>query len=147
MYVCVHAINEVLSPKNCKNIQKLRACDSNSGSGESSDSESEKERGCGGEVHLRLSNLQALSVRGLAADHSVFASNGSDAKRIKALLKTDSSCECGCCSHVPFKVIYPVIKAFWTLPKESQDSLLWSLQCAQGRKRSWYIEGLSNRCA
>ena len=92
-----------------------------------------------GTVDLKISSIHSLNCRGATADQSTFAQNGGDAQRIKKLLQSPP-CECKC--KLEFKVLYQCCRAFWSLPKESQDALLWSLQVEAGRRnKSWSIEG------
>ena len=112
--------------KHCSEQNKLR---SESGSADSPRKTST--------VDLQLVSLQSLQHLGGSGDASSFAKHGLDRKRIRATLK-DPPCTCGC--SVPEKVLLKTCQAFWSLPKESQDAVLWSLQCETGRK-IWKIEG------
>ena len=90
-------------------------------------------------VDLRLTAIQSMHGLQEEGDQSTFAENGMDPKRIKNVLKS-SSCDCGNECTLPYKVLLKTCQTFWGLPKECQDSLLWSLQSATGRK-TWKIEG------
>ena len=92
-----------------------------------------------GGVDMKLSILQSLHARDETMDGSCYATNGKDSRRLKDLLRSPP-CECQC--RVEFKVLRETCKAFWALPKESQDALLWSLQSGSGsRRKTWAIEG------
>lgn len=91
------------------------------------------------EVSLQLATLQSYTQLGeTQLDESQFAANGLSPDRIRALLR-DPPCECQC--RLPFKTILQICKVFWSLSKEAQDAVLWSLQCSSGRKTKWLIEG------
>lgn len=67
-----------------------------------------------------------------------YAKNGASSSRLRRLLQ-HPPCSCGC--TLPFNVLRKCCQSFWSLPKQLQDSVLWSLQCESGRK-TWSIEGL-----
>lgn len=91
------------------------------------------------EVNLKLSTLVALHTLGENADQSDYAVNGRDPTRITAALKSPP-CECGC--RLPKNILKQICDSFWTLPKASQDAMLWSLQSEKGpSRRTWSIEG------
>lgn len=91
------------------------------------------------EVALKMSALQSLHAKGENGDTSTYALNGTDKSRLKNLLNSPS-CPCKC--SMPYKVIASVCASFWSLPKEHQDALLWSVQCESGRGKSKFsIEG------
>ena len=116
------------------------------GSSGSSSSSSNDEAGVGskltqstGEADMKLSVLQSLHARDETMDRSCYARNGKNSKRLKELLRSPP-CECEC--RVEFNLLRETCKAFWALPKESQDALLWSLQSGSGsRRKKWSIEG------
>lgn len=109
------------------------------GSDEDSDSEV---GGSGGvrEVDLRLSTLQSLHAKGETINKSTYSLSGAKKSRIKELLQ-NPCCPCKC--NAPLKVLCEVCRVFWSLPKESQDAILWSLQQSEnGSGRSkFFIEG------
>ena len=106
--------------------------DSRSDSDESTDY-----AGASSEVGLKLSNLESYHAAG-DEDKSQYAENGANPKRIRQLL-ANPPCDCQC--TLPFGVLYRTCQTFWSLPKVSQDSILWSLQGGSGRKATWSIEG------
>ena len=90
-------------------------------------------------MDLRLTTLHSLHALNESPDQSTFAAHGADLDRISALSKSPP-CECGC--RVPLKILQKTCESFWSLPKASQDSLLWSLQAEEGSsRRTWSIEG------
>lgn len=93
------------------------------------------------EVALTLAHLQSLHHCTESQDTSSYADNGTDPKRLKELLKEPPCNNCQIPCRVPLKVLVATCRAFWGLAKEMQDSLLWSLQCSNGRKTKWSIEG------
>ena len=93
---------------------------------------------------FNLRRLEALHGDDTAeTEHSSYAQNGMDQKRIKHALK-HPGCSCGC--SMPFKLLVQICCSFWTLSKGIQDSLLWTLQTELSRKRKvkWRIEGFLN---
>ena len=93
-------------------------------------------------MDLRLSALNSLHSMSELTDQSVFSSHGLDPDRIKTALK-QPPCDCKC--SIPASVLTKACKGFWTLPKQAQDALLWSLQAEAGTSRKkWYIEGLKS---
>lgn len=90
------------------------------------------------EINLNLAHLQSLHQFGEARHQSTFAVNGASTRRMKAVL-ANPPCNCGC--TVPFQQLKKVCTTFWSLPKEAQDALLWSLQSRAGPGSSWHIEG------
>lgn len=72
--------------------------------------------------------------------NSSFAINGMDVHRIRDLVR-NPPWQCGC--EVDLKSVIKVCKAFWSLDKERQDSILWSLQSHAKPGSSWFIEGPS----
>ena len=108
------------------------------GSGSDSSSDSDARRGTG-EVSLKLAALESLHNRADSVELSTYALNGTDVDRLKGLL-SDPICPCKC--TLPLKIVSKICGSFWTLPKENQDALLWSLQCESGRSRKKFsIEG------
>ena len=92
-----------------------------------------------GKVDLKISALYSMHSRDETTDESLYAKNGMDAQRLKSLLRSPP-CTCKC--RVDFKTIWSVCKAFWALPKQSQDAVLWSIQSEAGnRRKTWAIEG------
>ena len=90
-------------------------------------------------VDLRVGAIDALHSLTEASDQSVFAVHALDPARITALLKTPP-CDCGC--RLPADILKKTCRSFWSLPKQSQDALLWNLQVGSGSsKRKWMIEG------
>lgn len=109
-----------------------------------SDSESlTPDRHCGSRVvDLKLSSLASLHALNESSDHSKFAAHGMDPGRIASVLRTPP-CPRNC--KLPTSVLARACKGFWTLPKASQDALLWSLQSESSASRKmWCIEGLVN---
>ena len=118
--------------------------DSDGGSVAASDGGSFSDEGSSSEglavskVDLKLCHLYSLHSLDEVQDSSTFASHGVSRARIREVL--EDPCPCNC--RVPGKVVYDVCKAFWSLPKASQDSCLWSLQAGcPGNKKKWSIEG------
>lgn len=109
-------------------------------SGQDSDEECIGWVGESSEVNLKICTLESFhqhNQRNHETDH--YARNGADPQRIRRLLQRPP-CSCGC--HMPFPVLRRCCESFWSLPKVSQDAVLWSLQCGSGRKTTWAIEGL-----
>lgn len=95
-----------------------------------------------GEISMTLNHLQSLHQLDCQGDTSSFAEHGMNLKRLKELSK-QPPCECGC--RVPFKVLKDICQTFWSLPKESQDAFLWTIQSSTGRrKNTWSIQGLTS---
>lgn len=94
------------------------------------------------QLDLSLWRLQSLHASGDGTSEkiTVYAQNGMSTTRIKTALKAPV-CDCRCA--VPAKLLANICKAFWNLRKETQDSLLWTLQMESGRgsKRTWSIGG------
>ena len=90
-------------------------------------------------ICLDLGDLQSLHSLGEEVDVSKYAENGMSQTRLKALMK-DPPCSCGC--TVPYLALKKVCQAFWSLKKERQDAVLWSLQSRAGPGSTWHIEGL-----
>lgn len=89
-------------------------------------------------VDMKLVALQSFHQLGTSGDTSSFAKHGADPKRIRAVLRKPP-CDCKC--SLPSSVLIQTCRTFWSLPKTSQDAVLWSLQSETGRK-TWKIEGL-----
>ena len=89
---------------------------------------------------MRLEAMHASSGGFKQSNVSKYAQSGMSQARIRAVLASPG-CECGC--QMPSKLLIRVCKAFWLLPKQSQDALLWSIQLEGGRasKRTWSIAG------
>ena len=91
------------------------------------------------EVNLKLSMLESFHQHHDAdGPRDFYAKNGASSSRLRRLLQ-HPPCSCGC--TLPFNVLRKCCQSFWSLPKQLQDSVLWSLQCGSGRK-TWSIEGL-----
>ncbi|CAL1156707.1 unnamed protein product [Cladocopium goreaui] len=73
-------------------------------------------------VDLRVGAIDALHSLTEASDQSVFAVHALDPARITALLKAPP-CDCGC--RLPADILKKTCRSFWSLPKQSQDALLW----------------------
>ena len=86
------------------------------------------------EVDLTLKRLESLHSSGSVPkkDLSDYAKHGISSKRIKSAV-LEPRCECMC--KMPVKILYHLCVAFWTLTKQSQDSLLWSLQNETGNHK------------
>ena len=107
--------------------------------GEASDSSSAGSDRCPG-VNLteeRLLSLQ-LTNAGLEARLSTYAKHGKSKRRIKQAIRRPV-CSCGC--KLPVAVLVRLCAAFWALTKPTQDSLLWSLQCGNAKKKRWHLQG------
>lgn len=74
-------------------------------------------------------------------DESSFSQNGMDPARLKQLLK-NGPCNCKSQCSVPYKLLLKICQCFWSLPKENQDALLWSMQAGGSRRTRWSIEGV-----
>ena len=92
------------------------------------------------QVDLRLQNIESFHTLQENVPLSSYATNGMSTKRIKKLLQTPC-CECQC--RVSYKPLVRLCKGFWSLPKENQDGILWSLQSAAGPGSEWFIEGVA----
>ena len=91
-------------------------------------------------MNLKLSTLESFHQHRDADGHQDFyAKNGTSKGRLRRLLE-HPPCSCGC--KLPFSTLRKCCQSFWSLPKHLQDSVLWSLQCESGRKKTWAIEGL-----
>ena len=106
-----------------------------------------------------LMNQLAMMDDGEAKDESLYAEKGKSKERIQAVLNT-RCCKKSCKRNLPLRLVMNMVMLFWSLPKASQDCLLWSMQQAGGaalddgsdsdssgseaqRKISWSIEGRS----
>ena len=90
-------------------------------------------------MNLKLSMLESFHQHHDAdGPRDFYAKNGASSSRLRRLLQ-HPPCSCGC--TLPFNVLRKCCQSFWSLPKQLQDSVLWSLQCESGRK-TWSIEGL-----
>ena len=89
-------------------------------------------------THERVVSLQKNPRR----VKSIYAKKGSSMTRMKAALESPV-CNCGC--TVPLKVLVRLCVAFWSLLKQTQDSLLWFIQHESGkrRKNTWHLQGLT----
>ena len=90
-------------------------------------------------IDMTLQTLHSLHALNESNDGSIYAQHGANTDRIKELL-ADPVCPCKC--QVPFKVLHKVCRSFWSLPKQSQDALLWTIQSSGSRRSTWQIEGL-----
>ena len=94
-------------------------------------------------IDLTLQRLQSLHAMGSVSkkDLTEYAKKGISASRVKSAI-LEPRCNCMC--KMPIKVLYHLCVAFWTLTKQSQDSLLWSIQHEAGghRRKRWYMAGL-----
>ena len=89
-------------------------------------------------MNLKLSMLESFHQHHDADGlRDSYAKNGASSSRLRRLLQ-HPPCSCGC--TLPCKVLRKCCQSFWSLPKQLQDSVLWSLQCESGRK-TWSIEG------
>ena len=91
----------------------------------SSSSESSREK-----VEAQPSGLlftQLSLMDGGDSDESVYASQGKNPDRVKAALK-EPCCKLNCKKRLRFNLVLKMVILFWSLPKASQDCLLWSMQ-------------------
>lgn len=94
--------------------------------------------------HIDLSLLRLQSLHATCNHDDVketkYAQHGYSKQRIKRAL-SQNVCECGC--KVPAKLLMSLCRTFWSLPKTSQDALLWSLQLetSSSSKRTWSLGG------
>ena len=101
----------------------------------------------------------AMMDDGDARDDSSYAETGKSKERIQSVLNT-GCCKKKCKRNLPLRLVMNMVILFWSLPKGSQDCLLWSMQQAGGAaiddgsdsesagseaqtKISWSIEGRS----
>lgn len=106
---------------------------------ESDASEScEEEDGNGNWVSLELRHLESLFDLNDSPNESTIAMNGRNPRRLKTLL-AHPPCACQC--RVPFGILTKICSSFWSLRKESQDAVLWSLQSRTRAGTAWHIEG------
>ena len=93
-------------------------------------------------IDMDLNRLQSLhaTATNLGEKESKYCQHGCSLKRIRAVLDRPS-CQCKC--RAPAKTVIALCKAFWLLPKRTQDALLWSLQreARKASKRRWSIGG------
>ena len=93
-------------------------------------------------VDLSLLRLQSLHATCSHDDvkETKYAQQGYSKERIKQVL-SQNICDCGC--KVPPKLLMSLCRTFWSLPKASQDALLWSLQLetSSSSKRTWSLGG------
>ena len=109
-------------------------------SGQDSDSECIGWVGESSEINLKLCTLESFHQHNQRnGELGQYARNGADPQRIRRLLHSPP-CSCGC--QMPFPILRRCCESFWSLPKTSQDAVLWALQCDSGRKNTWAIEGL-----
>lgn len=92
-------------------------------------------------------------------DESYFAKQGKNPSRVKEVLKHHQCCKGNCKRLLPFKLVMHMVTIFWSMPKASQDCVLWAMQ-QRGAKEfdpndsssssssrhhiSWSIEGLES---
>ena len=111
---------------------------------------------------LLWSQLVAMNEGQLDGDNSVFAKQATDKKRIKQVLR-EPCCKKNCKRALAWKLVLRMVVYFWSMPKVSQDNVLWSIQQKAGstgddgngsesesdaskssgkHKISWSIEGM-----
>jgi hypothetical protein len=104
-----------------------------------SSSESESDDGEGyGSVDLTHERIMSLQ-RKLDRKSSTYAKTGGSTKRMRNALG-NPICSCAC--RLPLKLLVRICLAFWSLVKQEQDSLLWSLQNEHGKNKTrWHLQG------
>ena len=60
-------------------------------------------------------------------DDGCYAANGKDPARVKAALRT-SCCKSKCKKHLSLRGLLVLVSSFWSLTKNAQDAVLWSMQ-------------------
>lgn len=94
-----------------------------------------------GHVSLTVSRLESMhALHSIAVDDLCqTAQHGMSKKRVLSVLR-HNVCSCGC--KMPARDLYQICRAFWQLPKTSQDAALWSIQAECSQKRcQWSLEG------
>ena len=76
---------------------------------------------------LVFSQLAAMTDMELDENQSVYAQKAKDPKRVKRVLQ-EPCCRAKCKKGLNFKLVLKMITIFWSLPKASQDCILWSIQ-------------------
>ena len=109
---------------------------------------------------LALSQLFLMDDGGGEKDESCYAQSGKNPSRVREVLK-QPCCKNNCKRKLPFKLLMHMITIFWSMPKASQDCVLWSMQqggvdfkysnddtesesssSSSRQQTSWSIEGL-----
>ena len=105
---------------------------------------------------LALSQLYMMDDGKAGEDESHFAQQGKNPSRVKEVLK-HQCCKGNCKRLLPFKLVMNMVTIFWSMPKASQDCVLWAMQqrgakefdpndssssSSSGHQISWSLEGL-----
>lgn len=142
--------------------RRLRSSSSSSSTSSSGPSISKAGAQPAGLLLSQLALIDDGDSRGSQKDLSVYAQKGQDPNRVREALH-QGCCTSNCKRGLHFRLVMNMVCLFWSLPKVSQDSLLWSMQqCAQHvasdassddesdsansvqrYKISWSLEGLS----
>ena len=73
----------------------------------------------------RLQSLHAGKTKKKNPKHDKYARRALCPDRVRRVLQ-DPGCDCAC--RISGQVLVPLLRAFWHLPKDTQDALLWALQ-------------------
>lgn len=93
----------------------------------SSGSESEDATRISSGPGLALSQLYMMTGEDGGEDKSSYAKSGKDPARIKNVLK-QPCCQSRCKRILPVRLILHMVTFFWSMPKGSQDCVLWAMQ-------------------
>ena len=135
--------NQILLPMDDQSWIQPRYGVSDETSSLSDGSECDLDLGASRDINFTLNRLESLHSLSFGEPgdegQSQFASNGMCKKRIKEAVK-NPGCQCKC--KVPFSVLVKICVSFWSLCKQAQDALLWTLQSeGSHRQKNWHIEG------
>ncbi len=76
---------------------------------------------------LALSQLYMMNGEDGGEDQSSYSKSGKNPVRIKNALK-QPCCKSGCKRILPFRLVLHMVTYFWSMPKASQDCVLWAMQ-------------------
>lgn len=93
----------------------------------SSGSESEDATRVSSGPGLALSQLYMMTGEDGGEDKSSYAKSGKDPVRIKNALK-QPCCQSRCKRLLPVRLVMHMVAFFWSMPKGSQDCVLWAMQ-------------------
>ena len=133
-----------LAPQHCH----LRSSSDSYGSVSDSEATSSQSSGGSGDdegdgiVDLTSERLVALQPAP-GKSKNAYAKRGGSVKRVKHAL-SHPVCPCAC--KVPVKILLRICIAFWSLFKNDQDSVLWSIQFESGhqKRKQWFLQGPSH---
>lgn len=114
--------------------------DSDDYSEESSESDGHDETVSSGKgmIDLTLERLESMHAVATSRreDMSEAAEHGQSAERVRDVVNRP---RCGCKCRVPFQLLLRICVCFWCLTKSAQDTILWSLQQGEEKKKDWHM--------